>query len=281
MATTSFWSGFPADYWNEVVPQGVGYADVHAYISSGAAISPGVTDDPAIESDSAAYHIAYSQSTREKIASTGGEMPVVRGEAGIDRFDRQREQAELAEDSSGVWLHNFIWAMLHPGGLYELYWWSDNIHTQPGPDGNTSNGLFEIYAPYNEFMADIPLNKGGYVDIGVTLPAITRVVGQQNNGGQHSNRAHLWIANLKHTWKNVIDGVDYGDLEGMVTLTGMKPETDFPVEWWDFNTRGELRIRNEILPSDASGQIRLDLSLPAINGLPVTDTAVKIGEYAP
>ena len=90
-------------------------------------------------------------------------MPIVRGEAGIDIFEEQREQAALASDPYGVWLHNFLWATLHPGGLYELYWWSGNLRDQPGPDGNPANGLFEIYAPYNEFMADIPLNGGGYV----------------------------------------------------------------------------------------------------------------------
>ena len=98
-------------------------------------------------------------------------MPVVRGEAGIDTLEQQKEQSALAADSNGVWLHNYTWAMLHSGGMYDLIWWSDNIRTNPGPDGDASNGLFEVFAPYNDFMSDIPLNAGGYVDIDVTSPA--------------------------------------------------------------------------------------------------------------
>ena len=84
-----------------------------------------------------------------------------------------------------------------------------------------------------------------------------------------------------HTWKNVVDGVDPGSLAGTLVLAGMAPDTSFTVEWWDFNPRGELRIRKETLKSDASGQIRLSLSISPISGLPVTDTAVKIGTYPP
>ncbi len=207
-------------------------------------------------------------------------MPIVRGEAGIDIFEEQREQAALATDPYGVWLHHFLWATLHPGGLYELYWWSGNLRDQPGPDGNPANGLFEIYAPYNEFMADIPLNGGGYVEINVITPPGTRIVGQQNNYGKQSALAHLWISNLSHTWAEVVDGVDPGSLAGTLVLAGMAPDTSFTVEWWDFNTCGELRTRKETLKSDASGQIKLGLSISPISGLPVTDTAVKIGDYA-
>jgi hypothetical protein len=130
-------------------------------------------------------------------------------------------------------------------------------------------------------MADVPLNGGGYVEINVFPPPGTRIVGQQNNYGNQSALAHLWISNLSHTWVNVVDGVDPGSLGGTVILSGMVPDTSFMVEWWDFNTRGELMIRNETLRSDASGQIKLGLSISPISGLPVTDTAVKIGTYAP
>jgi hypothetical protein len=208
-------------------------------------------------------------------------MPIVRGEAGIDIFEEQREQAALASDPYGVWLHNFLWAMLDPGALYELYWWSGNLRDQPGPDGNPANGLFEIYAPYNDFMANVPINGGGYVEINLAPPPGARIVGQQNNNGNQSALAHLWISNLSHTWKNVVDGVEPGSLTGTAILSGMAPDTSFTVEWWDFNTRGELRIRRETLTSGANGQLSLNLVIPAIKGLPVTDTAVKIGTYAP
>jgi hypothetical protein len=278
LTTTSFWGGFPADFWAEASRQGLDYADVHAYISTGAGISPGITDNPVLEDDSAIYHSAYSQELWEKLIAAGGEMPVVRGEAGIDSFDQQREQAALAEDVYGVWLHNFIWAMLDPGGLYELYWWSDNIRNQPGPDGDTSNGLFEIFAPYQEFMSDIPLNTGGYVAINTTQPEDLLVAGQQNNGGSLSDQAHLWIRAADYTWKNVVDGVEPGSLRGEIRISGLAANTVFTVEWWKFNMRGELGIRTETVNSDTSGEIRLGLTNLEINGMPVTDAAVKIGK---
>jgi hypothetical protein len=130
-------------------------------------------------------------------------------------------------------------------------------------------------------MADVPLNGGGYVEIDVEPLPNTRIVGQQNKYGKQSDLAHLWISNQSHTWAEVVDGVDPGSLAGTVVLAGMAPDTSFTVEWWDFNTRGEIRIRNETLSSGASGQIKLGLSISPIRGLPVTDTAVKIGEYPP
>ena len=130
-------------------------------------------------------------------------------------------------------------------------------------------------------MANIPINGGGYVEISAEPPPNTHIVGQQNNYGEQSDLAHLWISNQSHTWKTVVEGVETGSLGGTVVLAGMAPDTSFTVEWWDFNTRGELRVRNETLRSDASGQIKLGLSISPISGLPVTDTAVKIGEYPP
>jgi len=271
MATTSFWTSFPAsNFWGNSSYESVHYADVHAYISTG------WIDDRSLETDAAKYHIVYSEATREELLAANRNMPIVRGEAGIDTLDQQKEQSALANDKNGVWLHNFTWAMLHPGGMYELYWWSGNIRTNPGPDGDTSNGLFEVFAPYNEFMSDIPLNGGGYVDINVSPPSGTRVVGQKNRNGSGATQAHLWIQDLDHKWGTPSSG----NLSASLTITGMIPNTTFPIEWWDFNYMGTLNKRTGTISSDSSGNIELILrDLPAINGSPVVDTAVKIGSY--
>jgi hypothetical protein len=272
MATTSFWASFPASqFWGNRAYDSLSYADVHAYISTG------WIKDIALESDAAKYHIDYSAATREMLLSSGRNMPVVRGESGIDYLYQQEEQIGLAEDEYGVWLHNFTWAMLHPGGMYELYWWSDNIRNNPGPDGDPSNGLFEIFLPYNEFMSDVPLNGGGYVDIGISSPANIRVVGQMNNNGVNATKAHLWIQDMDHRWRRPNSGA----LSGSLSISGMKANTTFPVEWWDFNPQGILNKRIASIASDDDGNIILNFSeLPEINGQPVVDTAVKIGQYA-
>jgi len=271
MATTSFWTSFPSsNFWGNTSYESVDYADVHAYISTG------WIKDRSLESDAAKYHIEYSNETREMLLASNRNMPIVRGEAGLDTLERQTEQANLADDIFGVWLHNYTWAMLHPAGMYELYWWSDNIRTNPGPDGDVSNGLFDVFAPYNDFLRDIPLNAGGYVDINSSAPAGMRVVGQMNNYGSGATRAHLWIQDLDHKWRTP----NSGNLSGSFTMSGMKANTSFPVEWWDFNYKGTLRKRTGTISSDSSGVIVLSLNnLPDINGSPVVDTAIKIGSY--
>jgi hypothetical protein len=210
------------------------------------------------------------------LLATNRNMPIVRGEAGIDFLERQEEQSALANDTNGVWLHNYTWAMLHPGGMYELYWWSDNIRTNPGPDGDTSNGLFDVFAPYNEFLSNIPLNAGGYVDIDVSPPSGTRVIGQKNRNGSDATKAHFWIQDLDHRWRTP----NSGNLSGSLSISGMKANTSFPIEWWDFNYKGTLYKRMGTISSNSSGIIHLNFSnLPPINGSPVVDTAVKIGSY--
>lgn len=270
MVTTSFWSSFPASkIWGNSNYPAIDYADVHAYISTG------WIRDSSLESDAAKYHIVYSQDTRDSLLSTGVNKPIVRGEAGIDVLGQQNEQDILASDTNGVWLHNFTWSGLDPGGLYELYWWSDNIRNRPGPDGNSANGLFEIFKDYNEFMTNIPLNAGGYVDIGVASSGNSRVVGQKNNNGNGSTLAHLWIQDTRHTFKST----SAGNLSGTFTITGMKPNTSFPVEIWSFNTRGQLSKSSSNLSSNSSGQLTISISQSSFNGSAVVDAAVKIGDY--
>src|SRR3989344_4287321 len=269
-ATTSFWTSFPVSkFWGNLTYSPLDYADVHAYVSSG------WIEDASLESDEAKYHIVYSDTTRNWLLGSGRNMPIVRGEAGLDILSAQNEQDILANDLNGVWLHNYTWAMLDPGGLYELYWWSDNIRNKPGPDGITTNGLFEVFAPYNEFMANIPLNAGGYVDMGIPESGNNRVVGQKNNNGNAATRAHLWIQDKRHTFKNL----NSGSLSGTFSITGMKSNTSFNVEWWDFNAKVGLRKRTQNLTSNASGNLVLNVTASNFDGANVNDIAVKIGEY--
>jgi len=270
MATTSFWTSFPATkFWGNPTYESVDYADVHAYISTG------WIKDRSLESDAAKYHIVYSDATRDMLLATGKNMPIVRGEAGLDVLETQNEQDALANDINGVWLHNYTWAMLHSGGMYELYWWSDNIRSKPGPDGDTSNGLFDIFVPYNDFMGNIPLNAGGYVDINVSAPSGTRVVGQKNNNGSGSNKAHLWIQDTNHKWRSP----GSGNLSGSITISGMKASTSFAVEFWRFNTKGQLTKSSQNISSNSSGQLTINFSPSSYNGSAIVDTAVKIGNY--
>ena len=219
-------------------------------------------DRERMDHDTALYTEAISLLYGARSVSGSGK-PIVRGEAGIDRSDGPRgELPELAKDVNGVWLHNYLWGTLNSGGLYELYWWTQNI---------VKNNLYFHYRHLKEFMADIPLNNGRYEDAQARVSSSdVRVVGQRD---RVAGRAHLWIQNKRHTWWNAVNAVDWGRLSGTVIVPGFAPNRAFRVEWWQFDNAGSLTTRQDAATADESGNLVLDLSsLPDI----VTDVAVKI-----
>lgn len=269
MVTTSFWHSFPAEqFWKNSRYPNADYADLHAYVSTSAVGIP-ETELEKMQWDAAYYHTAHSQ-------ITGGwdiGKPVVRGEAGIDEVGLQVEQPDLALDETGVWLHNYLWSTVDPGALVELYWWGENRETQPGPDG--SPGLHEIYRYFHDYIQNVPLNNGYYQDAGAiaSSPAL-RVVGQKD---LKNNRAHLWVQNNNHTWKNVVDDIgSTSGLPGTVTISGFSPNTPLAIEWHTFTSQGIPAISTSIASTDSSGNLVLNLpSDPEI-----ADVGIKIGDYS-
>jgi hypothetical protein len=226
--TTSFCTFPVKPIWANPNFPNLDYADVHAYISTG-------WIDDRLWLD-ARYHVDYSSAVRRRLDDVSKQngvktKPIVRGEAGIDTVSQQRENPALARDHQGVWLHNFLWAGLDPGGLYELYWWEKNIAEQPGPDGK--KGLHEIFRYYADFIRDIPINNGRYGDAQafVDNPSL-RVTGQKDTV---NSRAHIWVQNKKHTWKNVVDGV--GHHHGRVVRIGVLAQTT-ECRMHEFTTQG-------------------------------------------
>ena len=269
MVTTSFWHSFPAaQFWMNPKYPNVDYADLHAYISTSAIDLPRAELEK-MQWDSAYYHLGHS------LALGGWDIgkPIVRGEAGIDAVKNQVEQPGLALDRSGVWLHNYIWSTLDPGAVAELYWWTENINTQPGPDGQP--GLFEVYSYFHNFVDNIPLNNGHYVDAQAVLtdPNL-RITGQKDLS---NNRAHLWVQNTRHSWKNVVDQVsNLSGLSGSVTLGGFTPNQPLHIEWHAFTTQGLPAISHSTVTTNSQGKIVLALpSDPQI-----TDVGIKIGNYS-
>lgn len=267
LVTTSFWHSFPGEqFWANPRYPNVDYADVHAYISTG------WQNDPSHEDDAAKFHLDYSADVRSNIdwysiQNNIPTKPVIRGETGIDFVNQQAEQPDLALDSQGIWLHNFLWSTLDPGALTELYWWGDNIRTQPGPDGQP--GLYEIYGNFSDFVSTIPLNNGDYQDAAATVsnPDL-RVVGQKDLVQQS---AHLWIQNKQHTWRNVVDGASIPPLSGTVTLSGFQGDQYYAVQWWDtYATDTAQQTSTETVISQTNGEIVLTISDM------VSDSAVRI-----
>jgi hypothetical protein len=206
--------------------------------------------------DAALYTSAYSLLWGGK-SPVGVRMPLVRGEAGLDHpGGEQDELDDLAQDTEGVWLHNFIWGGINPGGMYDLYWWTDNIR---------DHDLYDHYKSYRDFMDGIPLNNGYYQDAeAVTSHPELRAWGQKDIV---DGKAHLWIQNRHHTWRNVVDGVIISELSGQVTIPDMAPGS-YQVEWW--NTYTGAIIKTEVVEASSGGLV---LNLPA----PLSDdVAVKV-----
>lgn len=260
LVTTSFWHSFPAAaFWANAKYPYVDYADIHAYVST--SFAP-VAEKQKMMFDAAYYHTWHSQA----VAAARIGKPVVRGEAGLDAPGRQDERSlGLERDTAGVWLHNFLWAGLDSGGLYELYWWRSHIW---GPQGD-HRGAYHLVG---EFLSALDLNKGGYADWGgtVTDPAV-RVVGQKN---VKAGRLHLWIQNSRHTWKAVAGGATVPPAAGRVRVPGFPPGTTYRADWWDTWAITKT-VRSEPVASDASGVITLDI--PSLQ----TDAAVVVIPASP
>jgi hypothetical protein len=268
MVTTSFWHSLPAKaFWANIRYPNVDYADVHAYISTG------WLKNTAHETDAALYHLDYSADCRSNLdyysAAAGiPSKPIVRGEAGIDFVTKQSENPDLAKDTQGIWLHNLVWAGLAAGGLHDLYWWSDNREKQPGPDGQV--GLHEIYRSHYHFIQGVPLSNGQYQDLtaAVSNPGL-RVVGQKD---LVAGKAHAWVQNKQHTWRNVVDKVAISPISGSVTIEGFSPGAGYEVQWWDpyqvTGTPGPFKI--DVLTASSSGAISIPVASLA------TDVALKL-----
>lgn len=250
MVTTSFWHSYPVDeFWANPAYPHLSYADLHSYTDTGTV--------PASENDAAGFYLAYA----DYVGRFRLDKPTVRGETGITDGSGG-EAVDLVRDLHGVWLHNLTWARLHPSGLYDLYWWRDTL---------VENDLYFRLRYFRDFLADIPLAHGGYADAApVVSHRQVRAVGQID---RVAGRAHLWIQNRNHTWRNVVDGADWGRLRGTVTVSGFAPNVSYTIEMWRFDSPGNLSISRSDVSSDGSGRLALDLSrLPAW----VTDVAVKV-----
>ena len=210
--------------------------------------------------DVVAGHSAYSQLTH----SFAYGKPTIRGETALTYpqrftnpykgFNFTGEDQLLVDDMQGVWWKKWTWAHIHPGGLIEVYWFTDVLMSRK----------FLYGKAYQNFMAGIPLTNGHYQDVAATVsnPRL-RVLGQKD---LTNNKAHLWIDNSSHTWKNVVDGVTIPPVSGTVTITGLR-DGPYQAEWWD-------TLTGVVTSTEAVECVSGKINLP-ISGL-ATDKACKI-----
>ncbi|MEJ2749455.1 MAG: hypothetical protein P8183_16355, partial [Anaerolineae bacterium] len=269
LVTTSFWNSFPnfAFWGNNSYPY-VDYADVHHYADES---STGVLDyiyDLSDFDDAALFSQKLSM-YHGALQPNGPGKPVMRGETGW-LFDQTDLFAQNVSD--GLWLHNFIWAGLNPGGLIESYWVGSPTAAHIYKDG--SHDHRPEFKAFANFVAGIPLNNGRYQDAAATSSNnAIRAWGQKD---LVAGRAHLWLQNSHHTWRNVADGVSITAVSGTVTIDGFQPGAAYLAQWWDTNQPDPTQqiTGTDLLIAQPNGSLVL-----TVNGL-AGDTAVKISPYA-
>jgi hypothetical protein len=217
----------------------------------------GQFDITPMDEDTAWFNRAYGD-VFGGMSPAGAQMPLVRGETGVDSPGQQDWNRDLTKDTQGIWLHNNVWGQINPGGMSDLFWWA--TETIPA-------SIYYNYSTYRNFMEGIPLSNGLYRDAAAqTSQANVRAWGQRDDT---NGRMHLWVQNIQHTWKRVISGPAISPVSGTVTLPSV-PAGTYQVTWWNTYSLTNPIMRTEQVATSGSS---LTLTLPQ----PLTDDiAVKV-----
>jgi hypothetical protein len=272
MVSTSNWHSFPKSaFWANSNYPDVDFADVHQYVPKDAAYS--------IRIDSSNYALGTAADYAETTMATynlsslvgaqkpqGAGKPVIRGETGFVLTGSEPSDPQILSDQEGIWLHNFIWGGINSGGLIESYWYEQE-HIYRRQDGIDLRYQFKSYF---DFVKNIPLNSGNYEDAAASPshPKL-RVWGQKDRA---NGRAHLWIQNTDHHWRNAVAGVTPAPVTGSVSIAGFAPNASYSIEWWNTDS-GSASASGNIV-SDGGGNLNLN-----VTNL-VSDIAVRIGNYS-
>lgn len=251
LVTTSFWSGWESQLWNDNqnYPD-LDYADFHIYANN----------EDTSSTDLAQWQIRLGTEYHKLDIA----KPIMRGETGIG-YPGQPVFNSVSQLRSDVWFHNMLWSQLNPNVIYDPnYWWSQHL---------SDIQFDEIVPPFKAFIADIPLNKGGfsYSRLEISNEKI-RAIGQYN---PVSGNGYLWVQNRDNILRNYLaEGSAYIPIpQSSKIRLHINPNTEYNVEVWDTYTGNILNKYKKI--ADESGVIVIDvLSLK-------TDVAIKISREMP
>ncbi|MFA9401868.1 MAG: hypothetical protein ACERKY_02255 [Anaerolineales bacterium] len=218
-----------------------------------------------MDEDAAWYNRAYGE-VYGGGSVVGARMPLVRGETSLDSESVQDWDRDLLQDTEGVWLHNNVWGQINPGAMYDLFWWA----TETIPES-----IYGNFLSYRNFMEGIPLSNGHYydVDASTTNPKL-RAWGQRDdvNGAMH-----LWVQNMEHTWKNVVDNHPNSSVDGTIIIPNI-PDGDYEAQWWRTSSNpSPIFLTQTLTASDGA----LEIVLPITVSDDVAVKVIRIGGAAP
>jgi hypothetical protein len=281
LITTSFWGDYSFDsFWNNPQYSSLDYVENHLgykTINNTEKVAidfHGINYNPTLYIPNDFYDTAMINYKTANLFGTIGTYgirtkPTSEGEFGFTLTDADHSDPTVfAADTQGIWLHNYVWGHNNSFGLYDASYFYPTKHIYSPEYTGASYDFRSIFGTYSRFLANIPMSNGHYVDAGATSTAPTlRVWGQKDIV---NNRAHLWISNPNHTWKNVVDNVTIAPITATITLPGFSITTPLKIEWWNTYTG---TVTSTTTSTPINGTITL-----SINNL-TTDTAVKIGDY--
>jgi hypothetical protein len=150
--------------------------------------------------------------------------------------------------------------------MYDLFWWA----TETIPEG-----IYDNFLSYRNFMEGIPLSNGHYfdVDASTTNPKL-RAWGQRDdvNGAMH-----LWVQNMEHTWKNVVENHPNSSVDGTIIIPNI-PDGDYEAQWWRTNSNpSPIFLTQTLTASDGT----LEIVLPITVSDDVAVKVIRLGGAAP
>jgi hypothetical protein len=149
--------------------------------------------------------------------------------------------------------------------MYDMFWWASETIDRKGVSGISP--LYGKFLAYRNFMEGIPLNNGRYKDAGATTSSPQlRAWGQRDDV---SGRMHLWVQNVQHTWKRVVNNIGISSVTGTIIVPNTSGE--YTVEWWNTKTPTNPVIKTETVTANGS----LVLNLPSALS---DDIAIKISK---
>jgi hypothetical protein len=271
LVSTSTWHSYPKSaFWENAAYPNMDFADVHFYAFMNRPDLSHIRIDGDVhtvaQTDAGFYDTArYTQELSQVIHSYHPTMPVIRGETGlVENGDTNGLTPQLDNDiwgtgpgqGQGVWLHNYVWGQINPGGLIESYWY-ENYNGRHIYGNKDQRGHFKTYY---SFIRNIPLSNGRYQDAAASCSATgMRAWGQRD---LTARRAHLWIQNINHTWYNVTHQVSIPTLSGTVRVAGFVAGNRYTVQWWNaYETNPAQQVlRAETLTAAGDGSLTLGVT---------------------
>ena len=261
LVSTSFWHSFPKnEFWANSAYSAIDFADIHHYIPENDALFN--------DSAQATYQVSMQFGAKQ---SGGAGKPVIRGETGFTVSSTEPGSPQLDADTQGIWLHKFVWAGINPGGMIESNWY-ENQHIYRVSNGQYVFDHRPIFGKYYNFIKDIPLSNGSYVDAQAATNNANLVAWGQKD--LQNGRAHLWINNKLHTWKAVVNRASIAPQTGTVRVSGFRAGAAYTVQWIDTYQTDPARqvTRTDTITAGSDGSINLNVANLT------TDVAVKIAQ---